>query len=48
MSRVIRWQLQHGFHDKWSFYLGCGQAQRGAMNTCWVLGYAIMIVHNYK
>jgi hypothetical protein len=34
MNRVIRWQLQHGFHNKRSFYSSYGEAQGGTINTC--------------
>ncbi len=34
MSRVIRWQLQHGFHGEQKNYSGYGEAQRGATSTC--------------
>ncbi len=39
--------MQHGFHDAQSFYSSYGEAQGGIASTCWVLGYAIMVVHNY-
>jgi hypothetical protein len=48
MSIVIGWQLQHGFHNEINFYLGYGEVQKRAASTCWILGYAIMVVHNYK
>jgi hypothetical protein len=48
MSRVKGWQLQHGFHNEGSFYLGYGEAQGGAISTCRVLSYVIMVVHNYR
>jgi hypothetical protein len=47
MSTVIRWQLQHGFHDERNFYSSYEKTQEGATSTCWVLGYATMVVHNY-
>jgi hypothetical protein len=34
MSRVISWQLQHGFHHEQKNYLGYGEVQGGATNTC--------------
>jgi hypothetical protein len=34
MSKVIRWQLQHGFHDERSFYSYYRKAQGGAISTC--------------
>ncbi len=42
MTRVIRWQLQHGFHDEWIFYSSYGEVQGRATSTCWILGYAII------
>jgi hypothetical protein len=48
MSRVIRWQLQHGFHDEQKIYSSNGEAQGRVTSTCWVLGYAIMVVHNCR
>ncbi len=48
MSRVIGWQLQHGFHNEQSFYSSYGEVQRGAASTCWVLNYAIVVFHNCK
>ncbi len=48
MSRVIGWQLQHGFHNEQKIYSGYGEVQGGITNTCWVLGYAIVVVHNYR
>jgi len=45
MSRVICWQLQHGFHNGQKFYLVYGEAQGRATSTRWVLDYAIVIVH---
>jgi hypothetical protein len=34
LSRVIRWQLQHGFHDEQSFYSSYGEVQKGVASTC--------------
>jgi hypothetical protein len=48
MNRVIRWQLQHGFHNEQFFYLSYGEDQGGTASTCWILSYAIVVVHNYK
>jgi len=48
MNKVIRCELQHGFHDERSFYLGYGKNQGGATSTCWILSYATVVIHNCK
>jgi hypothetical protein len=34
MSRVIEWQLQHGFHDEFFIYSSNGEAQGRDTSTC--------------
>ncbi len=48
MSRVIRQQLQHGFHNERIFYLSYGKDQRRTVSTCWYLSYATVVIHNYR
>jgi hypothetical protein len=31
-----------------TFYSDYGQVQREVVVTCWILGYATVMVHNYK
>ncbi len=45
---MIGWQLQHGFYDEQNFYSSYGKVQRGVTSTCWVLGYATMVIYNCK
>jgi hypothetical protein len=33
-SRLIGWQLQHGFHDEQNLYSRYGNVQRGVVSTC--------------
>jgi hypothetical protein len=40
--------LQDGFHNEQKIYLGYGKVQGGVANTCWILSYATMVIHNYK
>jgi len=47
MIMMIRWQLQHGFHDERNFYSSYEKTHGRTTSTCWVLGYAKMVVHNY-
>jgi hypothetical protein len=46
-GKGTRWQLQHRFHDEWSFYSSYEKTQKEITSTCWVLGYATMVVHIY-
>jgi hypothetical protein len=48
MSKVVGWKLQHRFHDEQKNYLGYGEVQGRVISTCWVLGYALVVVHNNK
>jgi hypothetical protein len=48
MSGMIGWYLQHGFHDEWIFYSGYGEVQGRVASTCWVLGYAIMVLRHCR
>jgi hypothetical protein len=34
MSRVIGWQLQHGFHVEQNFYSSYEEVQGGVVSTC--------------
>jgi hypothetical protein len=35
-------------HNEWNICSDYGQVQWGAVMTCWILGYAILMVHNCK